>query len=267
MSAIRADGVSLKRAQKREEEALEQLDRRVRLCYRHIAYLAPEGDVHRRVGYIRIADDSRTALDAVDVWGELNAESKAFGQEQFSTRALLYNLRPNDYGIPLREVRDNFWSSPHKPLLPEGEAEFTKVVFQAVEEGRVRLVDDGGGEVRVSRPADINSHLGARLYGVDDEADLDADSIASTPEENADVPVDRSRHWQATLNVTSSMGTQEARLALADLLRHLADRVENGEAQHIVHFTQVALRGDEGVVRKLEEVSNRAGTAINAIEI
>ena len=43
MSAVRADPISLERAEERASEALRQLDKRVRLCYRHIVYLAPEG--------------------------------------------------------------------------------------------------------------------------------------------------------------------------------------------------------------------------------
>ena len=33
---------------------------------------------------------------------------------------LLHNLRDNDYGRPLSEIRDSFWPNPHKPLLFSG---------------------------------------------------------------------------------------------------------------------------------------------------
>ena len=140
------------------------------------------------------------------MWEELNAESKVFREGQFSSEALMHNLRPADWGTPLREVRNSFWSNPHKPLLPDGDGEFTKAIHQAILDGVVRLADEDGTEVRPTRPRDIHSHPRARLHRVEDESDPGSVPPTAVPGERSDPPPERAGHWQANLNVMSAMG-------------------------------------------------------------
>ena len=156
LPAVKADPDSLPQARKAAKEAKERLDNMVRQCYKHIIYLAPEGIHGRKAAFVRIGKDNRSALSGSDVWAELNEERKAFNPGQLNTTALLSNLRDNDYGLPLAEIRDSFWSNPHKPLLPSGAGELRDAVYGAVKIGRVELVDADGGVYTARASGDIN---------------------------------------------------------------------------------------------------------------
>ena len=74
----------------------------------------------RAVREFRFEAENQTALDGTTVWAKLIEEGKAVGVGAFRSRALLVDLRDDDYGRPLDELRDLFWSSPRLPLLPGG---------------------------------------------------------------------------------------------------------------------------------------------------
>ncbi len=152
------------KAREQERKAKNELDKKVKLCYKHIIYLAPKEEHDRGVKFIRIAKDTRTALSGADVWNELRDHSKAFRQSEFTGDVLVYNLRSNDYGLPISELRDNFWSNPHKPLLPGGEPELARAMYQAITKGDIQLVSPEGQIYQVRQPNDIALDLaGVRL--------------------------------------------------------------------------------------------------------
>ena len=112
MDSVRNDPDMNTRARQQEREALTELDKRVRLCYKHIVYLAPTGEHDRKAGFRRIQQDNLTALSGADVWAELRQMSKAARLDEFDARMLQVNLQANDYGRPLCEIRDSFWDNP-----------------------------------------------------------------------------------------------------------------------------------------------------------
>ena len=90
------------------------------------------------------------------MWAALDDTDKAFGQGAFDAGALLHNLRDQDWGLPLSELRDMFWNTPRVPLLPAGESDLRRALFGAISAGDVEIVD-GAGETRaVTTAADIN---------------------------------------------------------------------------------------------------------------
>ena len=156
LPAIKGDPDSLQQARQAAKEAKERLDNMVRQCYKHIIYLASDGTHGRKVAFVRIGKDKRSALNGSDVWAELNDDRKAFNPGQLTKAALLSNLRDNDYGLPLSEIRDSFWSNPHKPLLPAGAGELRDAVYDAVKAGKVELVDADGSVYTARASGDIN---------------------------------------------------------------------------------------------------------------
>ena len=125
LPAVQADDDMAAQSKHDEAEALKALDARVKLCYRHIVYLAPKGEFERDERFVRLANDKQDALNGAHVWALLRDESKALEVGEFGYSALMHNLRESDYGVPLAEVRDSFWSNPHKPLLPTGAGELS----------------------------------------------------------------------------------------------------------------------------------------------
>ncbi|MDE0231071.1 MAG: DUF499 domain-containing protein [bacterium] len=295
LPSVVADSDMLEKAKEETRKAQQQLDRRVRLCYQHIVYLAPKGTHQRQVGYIRIKKDTSTALHAADVWNALNAEEKAFAAGQFNQQALMHMLRESDYGRPLREIRDIWWSNPHKPLLHDGEEELQHALYQAVTDGEVALVGDGGEPHKATRAADINLNLPTVRLLQPTLTQLACDTCGhptdkcQCPEPPVCAACGQSKcecppppcskcgksqcqcsppkkHWQVTFNITVSSGSEEGKADLAYLLRQLANRIEEGKVDHVNQMAQLII-GDQEDVHTLEQLAKDAGFTINIQEI
>ncbi len=166
MDAVRADEDLAEQARDQRAEARRNLDTALRRAYQHVLYLGEgDGDEHARVERIVTFEDSESALDGTAVWKMLAAKGKAFGTANpLDAKALLHNLQDGDYGRPLDEVRDLFWSTPRMPLLAGGDTDLQQAIFQALEAGSLRLVGAGDLDRAVARPGDIGvGQSGLRL--------------------------------------------------------------------------------------------------------
>ena len=135
-SEVKADD-DLKETGTREmAEAKAQLEKAIKRAFQHVVFLAqPTAEAPRSLEVYTFDDDHQTALDGTQVWKALVEREKAFDRGQFSAKALLHNLRPQDFGRPLAEIRDAFWSAPRLPLLYAGEADLREAIFHAVKRG------------------------------------------------------------------------------------------------------------------------------------
>ena len=89
------------------------------------------------------------------MWKALVARGKAFDISALDAKALLHNLTDGDYERPLDEVRDLFWSAPRMPLLPGGDGDLQRAIFQALQARTIRLVGADGLDRVVTRPGEI----------------------------------------------------------------------------------------------------------------
>ena len=157
------DELKVTAAEKRSE-AEKRLRKAIKEAYQHIVYLAEDGQGGREERAIRLQKENQSALDGQIVWAALDDAGKVFGTGQFNATALVHNLRENDWGKPLSEIRDSFWNTPRLPLLPNGDLELRTVVFDAVQAGMVMLVGADGVPRTVTNAADINlTAAGIRL--------------------------------------------------------------------------------------------------------
>jgi len=158
MDAVRADDELAEQARTERADARRNLDSAVRRAYRHFIYLG-QGDqeneprVDRTVAFE--PDSGKTSLDGSAVWKALVEQGKAFDVSAFTAKALLHNLDTKDYGRPLDELRDLFWSAPRLPLLAAGEPDLQRAVYDAVSGGLLRLTGVDGVDRAVTRPGDI----------------------------------------------------------------------------------------------------------------
>ena len=158
MDAVRADEELSEQARTERSEARRNLESAVRRAYRHFVYLG-EGDqqdeprVDRTIAFE--PDSGQSSLDGTAVWKALVAQGKAFDTSALTAKALLHNLDVKDYGRPLDELRDLFWSSPRLPLLPDEERDLQRSIYEAVSAGQLRLVGADDADRAVTRPADI----------------------------------------------------------------------------------------------------------------
>ena len=156
LDAVKTNDEHAQGATKAFREAETRLQRAVLDAYQHIAYLADDGSGGRTERYLRFQEDNQSALHGAVVWPELDGADKAFGIGIFNAGALLHNLREQDWGLPLSELRDMFWNTPRVPLLPGGERDLRRALFEAITSGDIEIVDSAGETRTVTTAADIN---------------------------------------------------------------------------------------------------------------
>ena len=143
-----------------------------------------DGDHSRIDRSITFEQENQSALDGTVVWKALVTQSKAFDISALDAKALLHNLNDGDYERPLDEVRDLFWSAPRMPLLPGGDADLQRAIFQALQAGTLRLVGADGLDRVVTRSGEIgvgqsSLRLAKPKTGGDDAAGAGDDSGAT----------------------------------------------------------------------------------------
>ncbi len=145
--------------------AKDQLEKALKRAYQHVVYLAqPDPDGERILDQLTFDDDNFTALDGTIVWKGLAERDKVFDVGQFSAKALVHNLRDQDYGRSLSEIRSAFYNAPRLPLLYNGDTDLQHAIFDAVMDVQIQVVDGGGNAVAVTAPNQVNlSSTGPRL--------------------------------------------------------------------------------------------------------
>ncbi|WP_371517305.1 DUF499 domain-containing protein [Kitasatospora sp. NBC_01300] len=137
--------------------AKEQLEKALKRAYQHVVFLAqPDPDGERYLDELTYDDDNFTALNGTAVWKALAARDKVFDVGEFTPRALHHNLRDQDYGKTLSDIRAAFYSAPRLPLLYGGDRDLQQAIHDAVDQGLVSIVDGNGTEVAVTGPAQVN---------------------------------------------------------------------------------------------------------------
>ena len=145
--------------------AKEQLEKALKRAYQHVVFLAqPDPEGERVVQDYTFDSDNLTALDGTMVWKALAERDKVFDAAQFTAKALVHNLREQDYGRSLSEIRSSFYNAPRLPLLYGGDSDLQHAIYDAVVNGQVRIVDGSGTDVAVTAPSQVNlTSAGLRL--------------------------------------------------------------------------------------------------------
>ena len=226
-------------------------------------------------------NDTQTALSGRDVWSALREKSKTFRHNEFGRSALLHNLKENDYKRPLSEVRDSFWSNPHKPLLPLGAAELLEALYEAISSGELEVVGaDSDEPYAVHTPNDISlSSPNLRLrrptcttcgqptaqcrgHTATPPAGTKPDGPGPTRPPEPPAPPPSPEHWIVSLTINATPNTDTN--SLYHLLRELANEVDEGTVQHINQTTSLTISGDgKELARKLERLAKDANAPIN----
>jgi hypothetical protein len=257
LDAVKADEELASKAQGELREARKNLHMAVRRAYQHVSYLGQgEEGKTRAVREFKFGAENQTALDGTTVWAKLIEEGKAVGIGAFRARALLVNLRDDDYGRPLDELRDLFWSSPRLPLLPGGEQDLKEAIFEAVSKGELRIVDDSGEERAVTRAGDIAvgspSLRLARPQQVSSSEESHADhEKPPTGHETTIIPPSPGQpsspmeaEVQLALTLTTSLSDQDRRNHVWDILHRITANVDDGDASHIQLVVKLVLHAD-----------------------
>jgi hypothetical protein len=284
IDAVRTDDELLQKAKDEVEEARGSMNTLVKRAFQFVAYLdqGSEADGEGRIERLhRFEQDNQSALDGTIVWKTLAGMGKTFDKDQFTAKALMHNLTDNDFGRPLNELRDLFWSAPRLPLLPSGDADLQSAIFGAVQEGALRLIGDDDTDRAVTRPADIavgsSSLKLARpqvtetatqpTAGVDESTGgvgvgggtskaRGADGRRRAPDTGSGPTTPPTTEVQVGFSVNVSLSDAEKRQAMWELMYALADRVDN-DASHLQVTVKIVMPDGE----RLEELKRLASTA------
>lgn len=274
-----ADEQTHDKAQAERNDARRNLDAAVKRMFQHVLFLAqPDPDGERALEEITLDDKAQSALDGTVVWKALVERGKAFDQGQFSARALLHNLRESDYGRPLPEVRDSFWSAPRLPLLHAGEKDLRQALFDAVSANSIRIVlaQDQTVAVTSADEINLNSH-GLRLAKPappQAEPTTEEARTSSTDEETAATGPDRpgtdtspptsasaaEKHLAFTV-IQSLINNPDQTSALTQLLRQLYDVTDRDGISYMQATFQIVVNAE--FAPALVERANQLGITVS----
>jgi hypothetical protein len=220
------------------------------------------------------------------VWKALAERDKVFDAGQFSAKALVHNLREQDYGRSLSEIRSAFYNAPRLPLLYSGDADLQHAIYDAVVNGMLRIVDANGRDVAVTAPNQVNlSSTGLRLTrpaapcprcGAVEDPHVCGDTSAPPPvgspggelkrppgtavvspstgpdgDQSATAPRER----QLSLSLTKNLlNNDEAADALVTLLRSLYVAIDERQVSYI-QITMNLVAADEAAAAIIEKAS------------
>ena len=145
--------------------AKEQLEKAIKRAFQHVVFLAqPDPDGDRVTQELTFDSENLTSLDGTMVWKALAERDKVLDAGQFSAKALVHNLREQDYGRSLSEIRSSFYNAPRLPLLYGGDTDLQHAIYEAAVTGLLRIVDSNGRDVAVTAPNQVNlTSTGLRL--------------------------------------------------------------------------------------------------------
>lgn len=160
IDVVRNDETLKENAEAERRRKKQDMTKYLRDAYQHVVYVTEtidsQGDTVREAAAIRFDKPNQTALVGETVWAALVEADKAFSQDEFDSQALLHNLRANDWGKPLRDIRDAFYSTPRLGLLYGGDNDLKRALYQAISAGEARIVSPNGDEAQAASPNDIN---------------------------------------------------------------------------------------------------------------
>lgn len=151
---VAADEDLASKAKANVTEKREELRRHLRRAFQHLVYLG-EG---RIAATAKLEQDNQTALDGDTVWAVLDGREKVYGQQQFDSTALLFQMEDRYWGKSLAHLRADFYRSPRLPLLHGGDTDLKNALFAAVRQSDSRMVikDASGDIVEPGRASDIH---------------------------------------------------------------------------------------------------------------
>ena len=273
MDTVKTDDQSLAEARDQLKQAERDFEVAVRKAYQHLVFLA-EGhrDVARLDEIHTFQEENQTALNGQTAWKALVEHGKAFDVGTFDAQALLANLRDNDYGRPLDELRNSFWNSPRMPLLPQGEADLRRAIYEAVTAGGLRVVGADGEMRSVTSETGIALNQSGLRLALPEEASpavgeadetgegqgADQDGGATQP--GGTTAMGAADH-EVAITLTANLDDTARAHAIYSLLVDIAEAVD-GEASHLQLMAKVVV--PEAVADRVEQSAQAARANVNS---
>ena len=269
-AAVKADDEMKAEAADKKSAARRGMEDSIRRAYQHIVYLGKgDGGEGRADKEFRFEQDNQSALDGSIVWAKLRELGKTVGVGEFTARALLHNLMDSDYDDrPLDEIRDLFWNSPRMPLMPGGDTDLQRAIFEAVSDGKLRLVGEDGTERVVNRASEIGvGSASLRLARPIEVPAFPIDTPPAPPEppKPGGSQYPKSPDVQLKLSLNTNLDGDDRRNAVFQLLTDLAAAVDEGEVSHCQVAVSVVV--PETKAEALKRRAQAAGGTASSTEL
>lgn len=271
IDAVRMDEEQFQKATDERMSARREMEGAIRRAFQYVVYLDlrhEEEDQDRFERIERFEQEGQSALDGTVVWAKLVELGKAFGANEFDAKALLHNLSRTDYGRPLNELRDLFWNSPRLPLLPGGDTDLQRAIFEAVQDGRLRVIDEDETERAVTRPADIAvGSIALRLAGPAGTTGEEPDQPPPVPtgDQQPTTATPSPKEFQLSFSLSVPLREQNRRDAIWSLMNGLATRIDDGDVSHLQAAVKIVVH--EKTVEDFKELTDGAGVLIHVTPI
>ncbi len=283
MADVKTDQDLADKAKAERIEARKNLETAIKRAYQHVMYLAlgdeSDDEPRREEKTITFEHENQTSLDGTTVWKALVEAEKAFEPGTFNAKALLHNLREADYGKPLSDLRELFWTSPRMSLLPQGDPDLQRAIYEAIGSGKLRLVGSDGTDREVTDPSEIGvGNDSVRLARPTPVSDTHNDSPGEgTSDPDTDVPADQSadertekpaptvKEKQIAFTLRTSLTGDEARNALYEFVQKLADSIDAGHSSY-AEFS-LKMRFDASTADALAELAKATKTHVDVREV
>jgi len=280
MDTVKSDEQSLTEARDQLKQAERDFEVAVRKAYQHLVYLTEGyGDVSRLDEIHTFQEENQTALNGQTAWKALVERGKAFDVGTFDAKVLLANLRDNDYGRPLDELRNSFWNSPRMPLLPHGESDLRRAIFEAVAAGDLRVVGADGELRAVSSETGIAlNQSGLRLARPEEATTPEGSEPVSDgqgaahekepPRGDDETPSAKSAVTQVdhevAITLTTNLDDGAQARAIYSLLLEIAEAVD-GDASHFQLMVKIV--APEPATAKVAQSAQAANANVNSREL
>jgi hypothetical protein len=269
-AAVKADDEMKAEAADKKSAARRGMEDSIRRAYQHIVYLGKgDGGEGRADKEFRFEQDNQSALDGSIVWAKLRELGKTVGVGEFTAKALLHNLMDSDYDDrPLDEIRDLFWNSPRMPLLPGGDTDLQRAIFEAVSDGKLRLVGEDGTERVVNRASEIG--VGSASLRLARPIEVPASPFDTPPAPPEPTKLGSSQYpkspdVQLKLSLNTNLDGDDRRNAVFQLLTDLAAAVDEGEVSHCQVAVSVVV--PETKAEALKRRAQAAGGTASSTEL
>jgi hypothetical protein len=258
-------------------DAKGQFERQLRRAYQHAVYLAqPDPEGERYLDQVTFDDEHSSSLDGTIVWKKLAEREKVFDSGQFTAKALEHNLRNNDYGKTLSDIRAAFYSAPRLPLLYAGDKDLQHAIYDAVQQGLVEIVNGAGEPVAVTAASQVNlASTGLRLArpklpgptgppasGGPEQTQPGTLSVPTAsgggPGGSVAAPGQPATEQQLTFSVTQSLlGQQGAADDLAAVYKVIYSGLDEGKIAYLQTTLQIV--ADAELVESIKQALEQAG--------
>ena len=155
----------------------------------------------------------------------------------------------------MSEIRDEFWNAPRLPLLPGGEPDLRRALYDGIQSGDIVLVDEGDIPRIVTAPSDINfGASGIRIQRPDYE-DIKRPTPPPHPPPPPPPPPPPTER-QVAVSATKALREDSERNAMRQLLNQIANAVDE-DASWIQVVVKVTAPGE--TADKIVDRANEAG--------